>query len=146
MWDFMKKPEKIKPVCPYPSLTELPELKKHVLDLEQKVHTRLEALNIKIEQLPTESKKEILAYKRMILGELDVVYKKILQELSVTDPDSLATLHLVINEYKEIETSIDEKLNLMEETLKSWNEIHKPVIKEEYDPVTRELILSVEVI
>lgn len=142
MWDFMKKPPPINKVCVHPPVYEV---KQDVLNLEQKIHSEMVKLNQKIDYQPNEIKREIQAYKRLILGELDVVYKKILQELSVTDRESLATLHEVIAEYKEIVLTIDEKINLMETTLQSWNEIHKPTLKQEYNAAARELTLSVEV-
>lgn len=85
MWDFMKKPKPLKPVC---------------------------------QMQPThEAIKQLEDYRRYVLASLECYYKKILEELSVTDPESLATLNTVINEYKEIEGSIDAKLKQVEEMI-----------------------------
>ena len=69
--------------------------------------------------------KQVEEYRRYILASLECYYNKILQELSVTDPESLATLHKVITEYKEIESSIDAKLEQMEEMLNSFIETYQ---------------------
>lgn len=69
--------------------------------------------------------KELEAYRLYIIKNINCVYEKILEELSVTDPDSLAKLNEVINEYKEIESSIDAKLSQMSEMLNSFIETYK---------------------
>ena len=92
-----------------------------------------------------ESIKKLEEYRRYVLASMEQYYKKILEELSVTDPDSLATLHTVINEYKEIEASIDSKLNQMEEMLSSFIEAYEAESIEDlrlyydYDPITKNL-------
>lgn len=88
MWNFMKPPKPIKPVCQ-----------------NQPTH---------------ETVKQLEEYRRYVLASLDRYYKRILEELSVTDPDSLATLNEVINEYKGIENSINTKLKQMEEIIDSF--------------------------
>lgn len=94
---------------------------------------------------PHESIKKLEEYRRYVLASLECYYKKILEELSVTDPESLATLNAVINEYKEIESTIDAKLKQMEEMLNSFIEAYQAQSIEDlrlyydYNPETKNL-------
>lgn len=113
MWDFMKKPKPLKPVC---------------------------------QMLPThEAIKQLEEYRRYVLASLECYYKKILEELSVTDPESLATLNEAIKEYKEVESSIDAKLDQMQEMLNSFIETYQAQSIEDlrlyydYNPETKNL-------
>lgn len=69
--------------------------------------------------------KDIEQYRRYILESLETYYKRILEELSVTDPESLATLNDVIKEYKAIETSIEAKMQQMGEMINSFIETYQ---------------------
>lgn len=112
MWDFMKKPKPLKPVC----------------------QTR-----------PThEVIKQLEEYRLYALATMQKYYEKIVEQLGVTDPASLETLNTVINEYKEIENSIDEKMNSIQEQINSFISIYgKPItaleLRYEYDEKTKNL-------
>lgn len=69
--------------------------------------------------------KQLEEYRVYTLKSINCAYTKILKELSVTDPKSLETLSEVIEEYKEIEASIDAKLTTMEEMIISFIETYK---------------------
>lgn len=69
--------------------------------------------------------KQLEEYRVYVLKSINCAYTKILKELSVTDPKSLETLSEVIEEYKEIEASIDVKLTQTEEMINSFIETYQ---------------------
>ena len=89
--------------------------------------------------------KQLENYRRYVLESIDCYYKQIVEQLSVTDPASLATLNDAIKEYKEILNSIETKSKQMEEELNSFLAVYKSSgIKDlrlhcEYDSTTRNL-------
>ena len=88
-----------------------------------------------------EAIKELEEYRLYIMKHIEACYKKILEELSVTDPDSLATLNQVISEYKEIEASINTKLTMLDEMINSLGQslVVVPVYDEKNNNLTLRL-------
>lgn len=89
--------------------------------------------------------RDLEEYRQYVLKSLECYYKKILEELSVTDPASLEKLNEVIQEYNSIESAIDVKLTQMEEMLNSFIQTYEAdSIKDlrlyyVYDPATKNL-------
>lgn len=89
--------------------------------------------------------KEVEEYRRYVLQSLECYYHKILEELSVTDPESLTKLAAIIKEYETVEQSIGVKLASMEEMINSFIKTFDPAeqfeftLYHDYDPVTKSL-------
>lgn len=71
---------------------------------------------------PSESIKELEAYRRYVYENLKAYYKKICEGLSVSDPDSLNQLHDIIANYREVETSVNATVNAMKEQINSLSD------------------------
>lgn len=89
-------------------------------------------------------------WRRYILAELDCVYKRILEELSVTDPDSLSKLVDIIKDYEEIDSKVAASLNLMQEEIEAFRELMNTApekgytVKEIYYPETSNLVFYIK--
>ena len=89
--------------------------------------------------------KEINRYRLYVLKDLDEKYNRILQELSVTDPDSLSRMTDILSEYRQVESSIEAKVEKMEQMITSFIETYKADGVEDlrlfcdYDSVTKNL-------
>jgi len=75
------------------------------------------------------------AKRRYMLDELDLVYKKICENLSVTDPESLTKLHTIIGEYEALLDTIEGKIELFQSDIALVNEVSKELetLKESVD-------------
>ena len=89
-------------------------------------------------------------WRRYILAELDCVYKRILEELSVTDPDSLSKLADIIKEYEEIDGKVAASLNLMQEEIEAFRELLNTAPEKGYEidgvyyPDTENLVFRIK--
>ena len=68
--------------------------------------------------------KELEKYRLYIMKLMECSYKKMVEQLSAITPENLETLSEVLDEYKEIQASIDSKLTKMEEMLDSFIETY----------------------
>lgn len=98
---------------------------------------QMQPVNAQIEQLERK--------RRYILEELDCTYKRILKELSVTDPESLTKLSEVIEEYKVVEESIANKIAMIQEEFDAFMAAYAGnTLVSKYDAKTMSLNLTIE--
>lgn len=68
---------------------------------------------------------ELDKWRCYVLSELETVRLRILEELSVSDPDSLAKLHEIITQYEEVEKGVAASLDLMRAEIKAMQDAQK---------------------
>ena len=65
--------------------------------------------------------KDIEAYRKYALAQLEAYYKQICAELANTDPDTLTKITEIVTRYEEVEQRIASALDLMREEIHAMN-------------------------
>lgn len=86
---------------------------------------------------------EILAKKQAILYELECAKNKMLKDLSLIDKCTLKKLRDIVCHYEKIEKNITAKINSIEAKINTFIHHQTPIFKEEYNPDTLHLNISV---
>lgn len=67
--------------------------------------------------------KDIEAFRKYALAQLETYYKQICHELAHTDPDTLTKIIEIVHRYEAVEQRVDTALDLMREEIHA---LHKP--------------------